>query len=105
MRRITRDLTNDELARLQESRARVAAELPELVPRDQMRKEAREEATLSGDLPRAIHARELSLSDIAAQIGVTTLQLDEFLTSERTLRSDVLVRLAGVLGFRLQRAS
>jgi len=104
-RRITRELSVEEQARLKDARARIAAELPDLTARDPMRKEAREEVTLSGELRRAVHASELSLSAIAAQAGVTTLHLDEFLTGEWTLRSDVLDRLAGALGFRLQRAS
>ncbi len=104
-RRITRALTAEEKARLEDRRPRIAAELPDLPIRNQMRKEARVEFTLSGELRRAIHASDLSLSNIAGQVGVTTLQLDEFLTGERTLRSDVLDRLASVLGFRLQRAS
>lgn len=69
--------------------------------RDQLRKEAREEATLSGELRRAIHASPMSLTDIAAEIGISPILLDEFLTGERTLRSDVLDRLAGVLGYDL----
>ena len=72
-----------------------------MAARDQMRKEAREEATLSGQLRRAIHASELPLSAIAAQAAVAPLLLDEFLTGERTLRSDVMDRLAGALGCQL----
>ena len=100
-RRITRELSEAEHQHLQRQRGQVADELPEMVARDQMRKEAREEATLSGQLRRAIHASELSLSVIAAQAGITPLLLDEFLTGERTLRSDVIDRLAGVLGCQL----
>ena len=72
--------------------------------RDQMAKEAQEEPTLSGELRRAIHASQLSLSTIASQAGVTPIMLDEFLTGERTLRSDVMDRLAAVLSFRFQPA-
>jgi len=72
-----------------------------MAARDQMRKEAREEATLSGQLRRAIHASQLSLSAIAAQAGVAPLLLDEFLTGQRTLRSDVIDRLANALGCEL----
>jgi hypothetical protein len=39
-RRITGDLTSEQQARLQRSRDRIAAELPDLSARDQMRKEA-----------------------------------------------------------------
>jgi transcriptional regulator with XRE-family HTH domain len=90
------------LQRLQEQ---VAAELPEMASRDQLRREAREEATLSGELRRAIHASPLSLSSIAAQARIDPIHLDEFLSGERTLRSDVLDRLAGVLGYDLATAN
>jgi hypothetical protein len=101
-RRVTRELTPEEQNRLRRHREQIAAELPDLAVRDRMRKEACEEATLSGELRRAIHRSPLSLSTIAKQSGISPLTLDEFLTGERTLRSDVLDRLAGVLGFVLQ---
>ena len=100
-RRITRQLSPAEEARVRREREQIAGELPEMAARDQMRKEAREEATLSGQLRRAVHASELSLSAIAAAAGITPLLLDEFLTGERTLRSDVIDRLGNVLGCQL----
>ena len=100
-RRISRELTPAERARLQHLRERIAAELPEMTARDQLRKEARDEATLSGGLRRAIHASPLSLSAIASQTGIDPILLDEFLTGERTVRSDVMDRLAGVLCYDL----
>jgi hypothetical protein len=96
-RRVTRVLTAQQRANLQRDRRRIADELPDLAARDQMRKEASDEPTLSGELRRAIHSSSLSLADIAAQAGIPPLALDEFLTGERTLRSDVLDRLAGRL--------
>jgi len=102
--RILRELTPSEKERLTKYRQQVAQELPDLQARDQMRKDAREESTLSGELRRAVHASELSLSEIAARVAVTPLVLDDFLTGERTLRSDVIDRLAGVLGCELTRA-
>ena len=56
-------------------------------------------------LRRAIHTSDLQLADIASKVGITPIMLDEFLTGERTLRSDVMDRLATVLGLRLQRVS
>ncbi|MCY2992879.1 MAG: hypothetical protein NTY19_34110 [Planctomycetota bacterium] len=100
-RRITRELTAPELTRLQQLREQIAVELPELTARDRLRREAREEATLSGEFRQAIHTSPRSLSAIAEQIGINPILLDEFLTGERTLRSDVLDRLAGVLGYTL----
>ena len=43
-------------------------------------------------------AREIT---VAAKAGLPPLQLDEFLTGERTLRSDVLDRLASAIGYQL----
>ena len=105
MKRTTRELTEAEKNRLQQYREQIAAELPDFEARDQMRKDAREEATLSGALRRAVHASELSLAELAARIGITPIMLDDFLTGERTLRSDVLDRLAGVLGYDLRKAN
>ena len=57
-RRISREVTPTERERLQKLREQIAEELPDMTARDQLRKEAREEATLSGDLRRAIHASQ-----------------------------------------------
>jgi hypothetical protein len=103
-RRVNRELTDAERARLEQLREQIAAELPEMTARDQLRREAREEATLSGELRRAIHASPMSLSAIATQVRIDPILLDEFLTGERTLRSDVLDRLAGILGYDLSPA-
>ena len=103
VRRITRELSPAEQQRLAHQREQIAEELPDLTARDQMRKDACEEATLSGELRRAVHASELSLSAMAARVGIPPLMLDDFLTGERTLRSDVIDRLAGVLGCQLTR--
>jgi len=102
-RRISRELTPEERQRLQRNQQKVAAELPEMAMRDQMRKDARQEATLSGELRRAVHSSEVSLTVIAERAGITPSLLDDFLTGERTLRSDVLDRLANVVGFELSR--
>ncbi len=100
-RRITRPLTEAEQERVRRHQEAIADELPRMTARDQVRNEARQEATLSGQLRRAVHASELSLSAIAAGAGITPLELDEFLTAERTLGSDVIDRLAHVLGCQL----
>ena len=105
VRRVTRELTSAEKDRLQRSRQQVAEELPEMVARDQLRKEAREEATLSGSLRRAIHNSDVALTTISNRVGVPLVVLDEFLTGERTLRSDVMDRLANVLNYQLDRTS
>ena len=80
-KRITRELTPAETARLEKYRKQIAAELPDLQARDQMRKDARAESTLSGDMRRAIHESDLSLAEIAARTGITPIMLDDFLTA------------------------
>jgi hypothetical protein len=65
-KRITRELTLEEQERVKRHRELITKELPDLVQRDRMRKEAQQEPTLSGELRRAIHASELSLSAIAS---------------------------------------
>ena len=98
-RRVTRELTPEQQKRLPVQRAQIASELPDLIECDRMRQEARSEPTLSGEFRRAIHGSSLSLSIIAQRAEIPPLLLDEFLTGERNLRSDVLDRLANVLEF------
>jgi ribosome-binding protein aMBF1 (putative translation factor) len=93
-RRTTKSLTPHQQAKMARHRRQIHAELPEMVKRNRMSKEASEEPTLSGEIRRAVHASRLSLDEIAAETGITPLVLDEFLTGDRTLRSDVLDRLA-----------
>ncbi len=102
-KRITRELTEAEKERLETYREQIAGELSDLEARDQMRKDARDEHTLSGELRRAVHQSEFSLAEIATRAGITPIVLDDFLTGERTLRSDVMDRLASVLGCELNR--
>ena len=98
-RRVTRVLSPEQQKRLPVLRAQIASELPDLIERDRMRLEARSEPTLSGEFRRAIHGSSLSLSIIAQRAEIPPLLLDEFLTGERNVRSDVLDRLANVLEF------
>jgi transcriptional regulator with XRE-family HTH domain len=99
---MTGELTPEQQERLRRAREQIASELTDLTERDRLRKEACEEATLSGELRRAVHSSPLSLPTIAQRAGISPLALEEFLTGERTLRSDVLDRLACVLGYVLQ---
>lgn len=99
--RISTELIPAEKRRLTEYREQIDRELPDLTARDQMRKDARDETTLSGELRRAIHASDLSLAEIAARAGITPVVLDDFLTGERTLRSDVMDCLTSMLDYEL----
>jgi hypothetical protein len=94
-------LTPEHLARLEQARQQIAAELPDLVARERRMREAAEENTFSGQLRRAIHAGDRDLISLAELAGTTPIHLSEFLAGDRTLRSDVLDRLVLVLGARL----
>jgi hypothetical protein len=100
-RRIMSDVNPQQKQRHREQRRQIAEELEDLCERDRRRQEAKNEPTLSGELRRAIHSSPLPLSEIAAGAGIALRALDEFLTGERTLRSDVLDRLAMRLGLEL----
>ena len=52
-------------------------------------RDARDERSISAALRDAIHRSDVALASIAIQAGLTPIQLDEFLTGERTLRSDI----------------
>lgn len=96
-----RGLAPDQLARLDEARKKIDAELPKLVARERRMREAAEENTFSGELRRAIHGGDRDLISLAELAGTTPVHLSEFLTGDRTLRSDVLDRLVSALGARL----
>lgn len=82
------------LSQIQRDRESIEQELPELAERDARMREAGEEDTLCGHLRRAVHASRRPLKDIAGEAGITSTMLCDFLEGERTLRSDVLDRIA-----------
>ena len=82
------------LAQMDRQRRLIADELPELTERDARMQEGAAEETLCGHLRRAIHRSRRPLADIAAGAGISTRVLCNFLEGKRTLRSDVLDRLA-----------
>lgn len=85
-----------EIDRLRMLRESIAKELPILIARDQLRKAAREDRSISGAVRDVIHRSDLPLQAIATKAGLSPVEVDEFLTGERTLRSDILDRLAAV---------
>ena len=82
------------LEQLRRERALIAEELGELSERHERMVEAKGEETFSGHLRRAIHRSGRLVREIAADAGVPSQVLCEFLEGTRTLRSDVLDRLA-----------
>ena len=85
-----------EIDRLRMLRESIAKELPILIARDQLRKAAREDRSISGAVRDVIHRSDLPLQAIATKAGLSPVEVDEFLTGERTLRSDILDHLAAV---------
>src|SRR5437879_12932734 len=90
------------LEQLRRDRERIATELPELKERGQRLEEAAAENSLSGHLRRAIHRSGRPLKKIAAEVGLDVFVLCDFLEGTRTLRSDVLDRLAQAVAATIQ---
>jgi hypothetical protein len=103
--RPAKSLTPEHQARIAKAREQIAEELPDLIIRERRLREAAEENTFSGELRRAIHAGEWDLIQLSQIVGITPVQLAEFLTGERTLRSDVLDRLIAAVGAHLAPAT
>jgi len=82
---------------LQRERAQIADELSQLDERHERMVEAKGEDTFSGHLRRAVHSSGRLVREIAAEAGIPSQVLCEFLEGTRTLRSDVLDRLAQAL--------
>jgi hypothetical protein len=91
-------IPSELLSQIHHDREAVRQELPELADRDARMCEAAAENTLSGHLRQAIHQSRRPLDDIAREAGMPTTVLCDFLEGERTLRSDVLDRLAQAVG-------
>lgn len=89
-----REIPEELRSQLKRDRERIEQELPELTERDARMKEAAAEQTLCGTVRRAIHQSRRPLRDIAVEAGISTTVLCDFLEGERTLRSDVLDRIA-----------
>jgi transcriptional regulator with XRE-family HTH domain len=87
----------EPLEQLRRERALIAEEMGELSQRHDWMVEAKGEETFSGHLRRAIHRSGRLVGEIAAEAGVSSQTLCEFLEGTRTLRSDVLDRLAQAL--------
>jgi hypothetical protein len=95
------ELSDEKRAQILRAQEQVKEELPELAKRLRMANEAAEEKTFSGELRRAIHVSGLTVNRIADRAGISPIVLDEFLTGERTLRSDVIDRVVNLLGCKM----
>lgn len=88
------DIPSELLDQLRRDRASIDAELPQLAERHERMIEAKEEDTFTGHLRLAIHNSGRLVHEIAADAGISSQVLGEFLEGNQTLRSDVLDRLA-----------
>ena len=86
---------------LEKWRKQIAEELPDLIRRNRLADGAMKERTFSGALRRAIQAHRLSPIKIAEKAGISWMELDDFLTGEKTLLSDSIDRLVKVLQLKL----
>jgi hypothetical protein len=93
-----KDIPSELLEQLRRDREKIAAELPELRERGKRLDEAACENSLSGHLRRAIHRSGRPLKRVATEVGLDVFVLCDFLEGTRTLRSDVLDRLAQAVG-------
>ena len=84
----------DLAVQLTRDRASIAAEFSDAVQRSDRLREAAAENTVCGHLRRAIHQCRRPLDSIAADAGIDPELLCDWLSGDRTLRSDVLDRLA-----------
>lgn len=94
----TKNIPADLLEQLRKDREKIAVELPELIERGRQLEEAAAENSLCGHLRRAIHRSGQPLKKLAALVGLDVFILCDFLEGTRTLRSDVLDRLAQAIG-------
>ena len=98
----TKSIPEELLEQLRRDREKIASELPELIERGQQLEEAAAENSLCGHLRRAIHRSGQPLKKVAAAAGLEVFVLCDFLEGTRTLRSDVLDRLAQAVGATVQ---
>jgi hypothetical protein len=93
------------MRQLRKDRALIARELPNLIAKHKRICEAAEENTTSGALRRAIHSSKILLRDLATRADTDMNTLDQFLTGERPLTSDVIDRLTKILRLKLSPAN
>lgn len=86
------------LEQLRAERSAIAAELPEATERAERLREAAAENTVSGHVRRAVHGSRRPLETIARDADISADLLCDWLAGDRTLRSDVLDRVAQAVG-------
>ena len=100
-RQIHGTLTPAQQRRLEKAREQAAAEMPDLIRRNQMRFDARKEKSFSGLLRRAIHRHPQSPMKIAERASIVWTDFSDFLTGAKPLPSDAIDRLVKAVKLKL----
>jgi hypothetical protein len=100
-RRIYGTLTPAQKRHVKKVQQQIAAELPELIQRNQLAHDAMKENTFSGSLRRAIQSCRILLPDLAQRSVVDIRDISDFLCGEKTLPSDAIDRLVKELKLKL----
>ena len=103
--RVLGTLTPAQKRRVKKVQQQIAAELPDLIHRNQLAHNAAKEKTLSGVLRKAIHTSTILLPDLARRAEVDMGVIADFLTGEKPLPSDAIDRLTKVLKLNLESAN
>lgn len=100
--RTFREFTPEELAHWEQA-VREAEEIdyPDLMAQLPILRAKAAEPTISGRLRRAIHTSPHPLRALAARVGTDEVTINAFLLGEQSLPSEVVDRLAEVLGYEL----
>ena len=104
-RRIYGTLSPAQRRRVKKVQQQIAAELPELIRRDQLAHDAMREKNFSGTLRRAIHACRILLPDLAQRAEVDMGDIGDFLCGAKALPSDAIDRLTKILKLKLESAN
>ena len=94
----TKTISPERLADIRSSWPKIEAELPEQMERLSRMDEAAAESSLTGQLRQAVHQSGQQVPQIAIAVGIDPLTLCDWLEGSRTLRSDVLDRIAQAIG-------
>jgi hypothetical protein len=97
-------LTDEQRRQVETWQAQVRTELTQIPGRRQLMASAAREESFSGELRRAIRQGPLHPVQLARRIGLDPVELDEFLSGESVLTSEVVGKIMAELGLKLAAA-
>ncbi len=95
------EMSEIDRRRWEQALREVEEELPEIMERGRRLLEAAAEPTLSGGLRRAVRDSDFDFDEIVERLGIPADDYSDFQAGVRPLPSDVLDRLAAILGCEL----